>query len=216
MLAFYEASGDERALRALTWCLDDPRFHFFGNPITLPAAACDTWRYNGDANIAKAIDNFCAAEPRPHKWPAMRYGLPVCHEALSMSKRHDSEGSAPWDWRLQHGVLCYESMLSWVKASLWTGDGKYLANVRAWLDLHERVCRQPHGVIVSDEQFDWSGPQLPQWPWRQRWPVQDQALAALLHRRAHAHPARLRAVDVDEARHWRNRRHSLCAEHVRN
>jgi hypothetical protein len=158
MLAYYEATGDERALRALTWCLDDPRFHFFGNPITLPAAACDTWRYNGDANIAKAIDNFCAAEPRPHKWPAMRYGLPVCHEALSMSKRHDSEGSAPWDWRLQHGVLCYESMLSWVKASLWTGDGKYLANVRAWLDLHERVCRQPHGVIVSDEQFDWSGP----------------------------------------------------------
>ena len=157
-LAYYEATGDERALRALTWCLDDPRVYFMGNPCATPAAACDAWRYGGDANVAKAIDEFCATEPYPDKWPAMRYGLPVCHDALRMCQRRDLEDPATWEWRLQHGVLCYESMLSWIKASLWTGDGKYLANVRAWLDLHERVCRQPHGVIVSDEQFGWAGP----------------------------------------------------------
>ena len=158
MLAYYEATGDERALRALTWCLDDPRFYFFGNPITLPAAACDTWRYSGDDKLAKAIDNFIATKPYPEKWPAMRYGLPVCYDLLRMRERRDHEDGRKWNWRLQHGVLCYESMLSWVKASLWTGDGKHLANVRAWLDLHERVCRQPHGVTVADEQFGWAGP----------------------------------------------------------
>ena len=158
MLAYYEATGDERALRALTWCLDDPRFYFFGNPITLPAAACDTWRYSGDDKLAKAIDNFFATKPYPEKWPAMRYGLPVCYDLLRMRERRDREDGRQWDWRLQHGVLCYESMLSWVKASLWSGDGKFLANVRAWLDLHERNCRQPHGVTVADEQFGHAGP----------------------------------------------------------
>ena len=158
MLAYYEATGDERALRALTWCLDDPRFYFFGNPITIPAAACDTWRYSGDGKLAKAIDNFIATKPYPERWPAMRYGLPVCYDLLRMRERRDREDGRQWDWRLQHGVLCYESMLSWVKASLWSGDGKFLANVRAWLDLHERNCRQPHGVTVADEQFGHAGP----------------------------------------------------------
>ena len=145
MLAYYEATGDERALRALTWCLDDPRFYFFGNPITLPAAACDTWRYSGDDKLAKAIDNFCATKPYPDKWPAMRYGLPVGYNGIQMSVFRKG------DWRSQHGVLCFESMLSWVKASLWTGDGKYLANVLAWLDFFERDCLQPYGVMVADE-----------------------------------------------------------------
>ena len=158
VLAYYEATGDERALRALTWCLDDPRFFFRGNPLTLPAAACDTWRYNGDAKIAAAMDSFCATKPYPEKWPAMRYGVPIAYDTLRLVQYNDRMPERKWDWRLQHGVLCYESMLTWVKASLWTGDGKYLANVRAWLDFHERVCRQPHGVIVADEQFGWAGP----------------------------------------------------------
>ena len=157
LLAYYEATGDERALRALTWCLDDPRFYFFGNPVTLPAAACDTWRYSGDAKLAAALDGFFAAKPYPDRWPAMRYGLPVCHDALRMRERRDGVDRT-WDWRLQHGVLCYESMLSWAKGTAWTGNGAYLANVRGWLDLHARACRQPHGVIVADEQFGWAGP----------------------------------------------------------
>ena len=151
-LAYYEATGDERALRALEWCLDDPRFYFFGNPVALPAAACDTWRYSGDDKLARAIDNFCATKPYPDKWPAMRYGLPVCYDGIQMTVFRKG------DWRLQHGVLCFESMLSWVKASLWTGDGRHLANVLAWLGFFERDCLQPYGVMVADEQFGWPGP----------------------------------------------------------
>ena len=157
-LAYYEATGDERALRALKWCLDDPRFYFFGNPLTLPAPACDTWRYCGDEKIAAALDNFFATKPYPDKWPAMRYALPVDHDAVHMRVRRDKDPNKGWSWRLQHGVVCYESMLSWVKGTLWTGEYKYLSNVRAWLDLQERACRQPHGVTVADEQYGWAGP----------------------------------------------------------
>lgn len=158
LLAYYEATGDERAVRALTWCLDDPRFYFFGNPITLPAAACDTWRYSGDGKLAAAIGNFFATKPYPERWPAMRYGLPVPHGGVHLRARRDRDPNANWEWRLQHGVLCYESMLSWVKGSCWTGDPACLSNVRAWLDFHERHTRQPHGVTVADEQFGWRGP----------------------------------------------------------
>ena len=37
---------------------------------------------------------------------------------------HDKD----WNWRLQHGVLCCESMLSWAKGTAWTGDGAYLVS----------------------------------------------------------------------------------------
>ncbi len=158
VLAYYEATGDERALKALEWCLNDPRFYFFGNPVTLPAAAIDTWRYNGDAMLAAAIDNFFATPPDPGRWPATRYALPVPHEVIHMRARRDDDPNLNWEWRLQHGVLCFESMLSWAKATFWTGDGAFLSNVRAWLDFLEARTRQPHGITVADEQYGWPGP----------------------------------------------------------
>ena len=158
VLAYYEATGDERALNALTWCLDDPHCYFLGNPVTLPAAAIDTWRYNGDAKLAAAIDNFFATPPDPARWPATRYALPVPHEAIHMRIRRDDDPNPNWEWRLQHGVLSHESMLSWAKATAWTGDTSYLSNVRAWLDFWETRTRQPHGVTVADEQYGWPGP----------------------------------------------------------
>ena len=157
MLAYWEATGDQRALQALKWCLDDPRFYFFGNPVSLPAAGCDTWRYCGDGALAKAIDNFNAkyGERTLKSWPALRYGhAPDVGSLLMTPRPHTKE----WDWRWQHGVLCYESMLSFVKATQWTGYGKYLENVLGWLDVHARQTRQPHGVTVADESYGWAGP----------------------------------------------------------
>ena len=158
MLAYWEATGDERALQALKWCLDDPRFYLFGNPITLPAPAIDTWRFCGDAKLAAAIDAFFATKPYPETWPAMRYGLPCRPHEVHLCERRDSDPNANWEWRLQHGVLCFESMLSWLKGTAWTGDGKYLANVLSWLDFQEKHTLQPHGVTVADEQFGATGP----------------------------------------------------------
>ena len=158
LLAYYEATGDGRAIQALKWCLDDPRFYFFGNPITLPAAACDTWRYCGDKKLAAAVDNFFATKPYPERWPAMRYGLPCNPKSIHLRERRDSDPNANWEWRLQHGVLCYESMLSWVRGANWTGDRTYLENVLSWLDFQEKYTRQIHGVTVADEQYGAAGP----------------------------------------------------------
>ena len=154
-LAYYEATGDERALKALTWCLDDSRFYFFGNPVTLPAAACDTWRYCGDAKLAAALENFHAKYPALSavKWPALRYGHAVEPDAIRLRVRDDKDKNADWEWRLQHGVLSHESAYSFLKLAQWKGDAKLLADVRSWADYWERRTRQVHGVTVADEQY---------------------------------------------------------------
>ncbi len=154
LLAYWEATGDACALRALTWCVNDSRFYFFGNPITLPAAGFDVWRYSGDPAVAAALDTFYGKKT-DLSWPAMRYALPVNPGELEMSPRaHSSE----WDWRRQHGVLYNESLLSWIKGTLWTGDPKHLTNALSWLEFLEAHAKQPHGVIVADESYGWAGP----------------------------------------------------------
>ena len=157
MLAYWEATGDERALRALGWCTDDVRAYHFGNPLSLPAAGADTWRYGGDAKTAAALDGFIAAAARDvGTWPALRYGfVRAGTDEIAMTPRpHDRT----WDWRRQHGVLMYESIYSFIKMTQWTGDRKYLDTVLTWLDFHAKWTRQPHGVTVADESFGWAGP----------------------------------------------------------
>jgi len=158
-LAYYEATGDVRALKALNWCLDDPRFYFFGNPVTLPAAGCDTWRYCGDAKLAAALENFHLKYPAhdENKWPALRYGHAVAPETIHMQVRRDRDPNANWEWRLQHGVLSHESAYSFLKLAQWSGDGKLLLDVCSWADYWERTTRQVHGVTVADEQYGWPG-----------------------------------------------------------
>lgn len=154
-LAYYEATGDARALQALKWCLDDPRCYFFGNPVTLPAAGCDTWRYCGDAKLAAALENFKLKYPTlsADKWPALRYGHVVRPETIHQEIRNDKDRNANWEWRLQHGVLSHESAYSFLKLAQWSGDAKLLADVQSWADYWDRHTRQVHGVTVADEQY---------------------------------------------------------------
>lgn len=158
-LAYYEATGDVRALQALKWCLDDPRCYFFGNPITLPAAGCDTWRFCGDAKLAAALETFRRKYPDcdEDKWPALRYGRKVRSETIHMQLRNDRDKNARWEWRLQHGVLGYESAYSFLKLAQWADDGKLLSDVCSWADYWEKNTRQVHGVTVADEQYGWPG-----------------------------------------------------------
>ena len=157
LVAYYEATGDERALRALGWCTDDARAYRFGNPLTLPAAGADSWRYSGDAKVAAALDGFIVDVGRDvGTWPALRYGfVRAGTDEVAMTPRPHDEN---WDWRRQHGVLMYESMYSFIKMTQWTGNRKYLDNVLSWLDFQTKWTRQPHGVTVSDESFGWAGP----------------------------------------------------------
>jgi hypothetical protein len=159
LAAYFDATGDERAIRALRFAFDDPRIYEMGDILSIPAAAIEAWRRCGDPKLAAAINAFFSSEHQRKNWPALRYGRPVPHAALRMRARNDAtDKNADWDWKLQHGVVAFESLVSFAKAALYTGDQSYLANVRAWLDMMERRTRQPHGVTVSDEQFGWAGP----------------------------------------------------------
>ena len=159
VIAYYEATGDERALRVLTWCLDDPRLYFLGNLVTLPAAGADVWRFGGDNRIAAALANFKEKYPEMSeaKWPVLRYGHEVMPKTIRLEERMDEHDNKKWDWRLQHGVLAYESMYSFLKLAQWSGDSKLLGNVVDWVDWLERNTRQVHGVTVADEQYGGPG-----------------------------------------------------------
>ena len=159
LLAYYDATGDERALRAVAWSADDPRFFSLGNPLTVPAAAIEAWRRGGGGEqLARAIDTFLANKPSPDIWPAMRYGQSVPHDSLRFQARRDDDPNTDWPWQLQHGVLAHESLFSFAKIFLWTGEQSYLDNIREWLALWDEKTRQPHGVTVADEQYGWAGP----------------------------------------------------------
>ncbi len=159
LLAYYDATGDERALRAVAWSADDPRFFAMGNPLTVPAAAIEAWRRGGGGEqLAGAIDSFLANKPAPDVWPAMRYGQSVPYGDLRLGVRRDDDPNTDWPWQLQHGVLAHESLFSFAKIFLWTGEPSYLANIREWLALWDEKTRQPHGVTVADEQYGWAGP----------------------------------------------------------
>ena len=158
LLAYWEVTGDERARNALVWSLDDPRFYSMGDSLTMPAGAVETWRRTGDPKLAAALDSFFAGKSDHSRWIPMRYGLPVPHGALRMRARNDADKNEDWDWKLQHGVVAFDSLVAFARSALYTGDTACLSNVRAWLDMMERRTRQPHGVTVSDEQFGWAGP----------------------------------------------------------
>ena len=159
LLAYYDATGDKRALRAVAWSADDPRFFALGNPLTVPAAAIEAWRRGGGGEqLAGAIDSFLANKPAPDVWPAMRYGQSVPYGDLRFGVRRDDDPNTDWPWQLQHGVLAHESLFSFAKIFLWTGEPSYLANIREWLALWDEKTRQPHGVTVADEQYGWAGP----------------------------------------------------------
>ena len=158
LLAYWEVTGDERAMNALRWSLDDPRFYSWGDSLTMPAGAVEAWRRSGDPKLATALDSFFANKPTPAQWTPMRYGLPVPYGELRFQQRRDDEPNSDWNWRLQHGVVAFDSLASFAKATLYTGDKTYLSSVREWLDMMEAKTLQPHGVTVSDEQYGWAGP----------------------------------------------------------
>ena len=158
LAAYFDATGDQRALRALRFAFDDPRVYEMGDILSIPAAAIEAWRRCGDPKLAATLDAFFSGEHRRKDWPALRYGRPVPHDALRMRARNDKDPNADWDWKLQHGVVAFESLVSFAKGALYAGDGSLLSNVRAWIDMMDARTRQPHGATVADEQFGWAGP----------------------------------------------------------
>ena len=158
VISYYEVTGDERALKALKYALDDPRIYFLGGPVAIPQEAIDAWRYCGDEAMAKALDNFYANVPSQKTWNPTRYGRPVPYGEIDMTLHKTIAPTPTWNWRLQHGVQCWESLLAWLKGTSWTGDGKWLSNSRAWVEFFDTRTHLPNGTAVADELFGWPSP----------------------------------------------------------
>lgn len=158
MISYYEATGDERALKALNNAMNEPNVYFLGGPVAIPQEAIDTWCYSGDPAVAAALDNFYANVPTQKVWNPTRYSRPVPYEDIKMRVRKDADNNWDWDWKLQHGVQGWESLLAWAKGTSWTGDEKWIANTRAWLEFFDTRTHLPNGTPVADEQFGWPGP----------------------------------------------------------
>lgn len=158
LISYYEATGDERALRALDNALNEPRIYFLGGPVAIPQEAIDTWCYSGNPTVAAAIDHFYANVPSQEVWNPTRYSRPLPYGDIKMRVRKDADPNPDWDWKLQHGVQGWESLLAWAKGTSWTGDEKWLSHTRAWLEFFDTRTHLPNGTPVSDEQFGWPGP----------------------------------------------------------
>ena len=158
LISYYEATGDKRALSALNNALNEPRIYFLGGPVAIPQEAIDAWCYSGDPSVAAALDHFYANVPSQKAWNPTRYSRPVPYGEIKMRIRDDAAPNPDWDWKLQHGVQGWESLLAWAKGTSWTGDGKWLSNTRAWLEFLDTRTHLPNGTPVADEQFGWPGP----------------------------------------------------------
>ena len=150
--AYYRASGDPRAIRALNWAFNDVRFFEFGNGKAFPAAAWEVYRLGRDPAVGAALDDWCAKGP-DDKFITWRYAHSPTHMEFKPFTQKDH------DWRAQHGVLACETALSALRTSFWrTGKPEWGENVLAWRDYILGNCLQPTGVPVADESFGFAGP----------------------------------------------------------
>ncbi len=154
--AWYEATGDARALKALREAMGtDYWVTEFSSTPTFPSGAYESWRITGDAGIANALASFagCLATNRTREAyaTAPTNGL----ESTLWTKRKEQ-----WEMKLpsRHGVFTQEDLLSVFAAYRATGDGKFLETVRAWYAFLDTRARLPFGAMVMDEEWGHPGP----------------------------------------------------------
>ncbi len=150
--AFWEATGDERAKRALEWGYSDERLAAAkGASATYVAGCVNAWRVTGSERVRlcalKAIESLKKdsqfAKP-PAAWlPDTLWTRRNAHFPLKMPSRH--------------GVFCAEQLLCVWRAWELTGDKSLRDAVFAWYRFLDANCRQPYGVTMMDEEWGWSG-----------------------------------------------------------
>ena len=157
--AWYRATGDGRAAKALGSAFGNGLFDFGEYPTT-PSGAYDAYRLTGDKRIAAALDGmFGRLEREPDAFPrvfaqyAARPGR-FLEETLSIKRRHQRALGLP----TRHGVIASESLLSVFCGYLWTGNTNWLDAVRGWYGFFDRHLRQPYGVSTMDEEWGYPGP----------------------------------------------------------
>ncbi|MBR2585561.1 MAG: glycoside hydrolase family 127 protein, partial [Thermoguttaceae bacterium] len=155
MMAYYDATGDERALYALR-CADNSddiqcvTISGLAGPASNVLTACDEYTRSGDENVAKTLNDYFN-QANGARW----YDIDgLFHVA---PPRELLEGEAftcedPFQYvNRYHGVVLNESITGFAAGTLWTGKREFLENVLAWGDYIDRVALQPYGAMVEDE-----------------------------------------------------------------
>ena len=164
--AWYAATGDPRAARALDCALGDDYWNRGfsrsrdvaatpGSVITIPSGAMEAYRITGSGKIAAALETYArdyAAHPRRET-----YGPPPfkgIEETMNLKRREQQGLKIP----LRHGVVANESLLSLFTSARVTGDAALMQSWREWMKLLDTRARLPYGATVMDEEWGHPGP----------------------------------------------------------
>ena len=153
MLAYYDASGDERALYALR-CADNSHdiqsltVSGLGGGWSNTTTPCDEYTRSGDPDVAETLDDFYN-RTNGANWYGDALFQSAPPEAFLKGEAFPRED--PYQNLSYHGVVVNEWITGLAAGTLWTGQSKFLDDALAWGDYIDRVALQPYGAMVEDE-----------------------------------------------------------------
>ncbi len=150
MMEYYLASGDARALKAMSNADDSASYDAItiiglGEPPCNTLNACEDYACSGHEGVKKSLDKFCSDKYDFSRW--IRFKDAPAPELL----RGEKIEMPTDDVMRYHGVFFNESITGVAAITLSSGDRKYLDNALAWAKLMDDRALQPHGAIVGDE-----------------------------------------------------------------
>lgn len=143
MAAYYAASHDERALRALETAYSGEGDFLklgWGGTASNPWPAFDTYTWTGNKAIAAALSSLYSEKSKEQP-----------------NRYHQMPNPAPGAEKNDHVVAFLESTTPWALGYLWTGKRECLDTTMAWHNLLVREAMQPSGVPVADEFYGPTG-----------------------------------------------------------
>ncbi|MBQ1454497.1 MAG: glycoside hydrolase family 127 protein [Thermoguttaceae bacterium] len=155
MLAYYDATGDERALYAMR-CADNSHeiqsitVSGLGCGWSNTVTPCDEYTRSGDPDVAKTLDDFFNRANGANWYDVDGIFHNAPPESLLKGDGFTCENPMQYVWRY-HGAVLNETITGFAAGTLWTGRREFLDTVLAWGDYIDRVALQPYGAMVEDE-----------------------------------------------------------------
>ena len=149
--AYYAATGDERAKRALenAFAYEEMVRRRGGNAPFVSGLA-DAYWVTGSPAVGKCLDIGCA---KIQESPFANPPWESLEDTLNLKRKHHFHYKMP----SRHGVWCAEMLRSVLAAYQHTGNAKLLNAVLTWYAFLDKNCAQPYGVTMMDEEWGWAG-----------------------------------------------------------